>query len=681
MRKLMWFTIGFAAACGLCTYFLPVNWIIPGAVVVGLLSALGVPFPSLRRMGLTCLGLAVGFGWFLLFRHSYLLPAIAMDGTEVEAAITITDYSYETNYGVAADGSIELDGKSMRIRVYIHEDRLLEPGDTVTGTFRLRYTAPGGLEDATYHSGKGMFLLGYQRNDVEIVDAVREEVRFYPAILAQRIKGRLRQLFSEDVFPFMQALLLGDTYALSYETDTALKISGIRHIVAVSGLHVTILYSLLSAVTFKKRYLTLILGIPVLFVFAAVAGFTPSVTRACIMVILMLLAQLFHKQYDPPTALAFASLVMLIVNPFVITAVGFQLTVGCVAGIQLFGTPVQTWVKQALGIGNGKNIWDRGKAWFASSLSITLGAMSLTTPLCAYYFGTVSLIGILTNLLTLWVVNLVFNGLIVTLLLSLITMDGAVVFAGILAWPARFVLGTADVLSKFPLAAVYTESVYITAWLAFVYILLAAFLCSRKRRPFFVTGCAILGLCAALAVSWMEPLMDECRITMLDVGQGQSILLQSEGKTFLVDCGGDSDTETANTVAHSLFSQGVFRLDGVILTHCDRDHAGAFLDAVGIHRHGLGCVGTRVGVHGHAKGFGFKQSVELCGLRSGKLDGLNVHAFLDCHPASVHQASHISPSIGGFNIFTGECHTLILYPLGNVRAVDYNRHTLHPHCP
>ena len=70
-------------------------------------------------------------------------------------------------------------------------------------------------------------------------------------------------------------------------------------------------------------------------------------------------------------------------------------------------------------------------------------------------------------------------------------------------------------------------------------------------------------------------MLDSTRITVLDVGQGQCILLQSEGRTYMVDCGGDSDTETADIAAETLLSQGISRLDGLILTHGDRDHTGA----------------------------------------------------------------------------------------------------------
>mgnify|MGYP002513805638 CR=1 FL=1 len=148
------------------------------------------------------------------------------------------------------------------------------------------------------------------------------------------------------------------------------------------------------------------------------------------------------------------------------------------------------------------------------------------------------------------------------------------VLAWILSWPIRFVLGTAKVLASFPLAAVYTQSVYIVVWLVFVYVLLAVFLCSPKQRTGQMIACGILGLCVALLISWAEPLGDDLRVTVLDVGQGQSILLQSRGQTLLVDCGGDDDEATADLVAETLLSQGITRLDGVIVTHCDRDHAG-----------------------------------------------------------------------------------------------------------
>lgn len=574
MRKLMWFTIGFAIACALSAYCFLDSWMVP-LIALSALLTVACGWKQWKKDAFVFLGLALGLAWFLLYRNYYLLPAMANDGVTVETELVATDYSYETTYGQAVDGQIKLSGKTYQIRAYINEAEPIEPGDVIRGSFRLRYTAPGGREEVTYHSGKGILLLGYERGGVELIRAAAGEVDLYASELAYEIKAILRRVFPEDVFPFTQALLLGDNSELSYETDTAFKISGIRHIIAVSGLHVTILYSIISAITFRKRFLTALLGLPTLFVFAAVAGFTPSVTRACIMVALMILAQLCNREYDSPTALAFASLAMLAVNPLVITGVGFQLTVGCVAGILLFDEPISNYLKEKLGNPKGKSLKARLKRWFSSSVSVTLSAMSLTTPLSAYYFGAVSIVGVVTNLLTLWAITWIFIGIVAVCLIGLLSVRAAALLAWIVAWAVRYVLWLSAAVAKFPLAAVYTASPYIVAWLIFAYLLLAVFLFSHKKRPATLFFCGVLGLFLAVGASYAEPLTDDVRVTALDVGQGQSILLQSDGRTYLVDCGGDSDTMTADTVAETLLSQGITRLDGIILTHGDRDHAGA----------------------------------------------------------------------------------------------------------
>ena len=574
----MWFTIGFAAACAACAYFLDRAWMIPLSI---LLLAAGVSIgiagrekKTPRRIAYCLIGCAVGLGWFLSFRQNYLLPAISLDGLTAKATVTATDYSYSTGYGTGVDGTVMLEGKTYQVRLYINEEKTIEPGDRIEGTFRFRITTPDGENDATYHQGKGIFLLGYQSDAVTVVRTFEKGAAQFPAYLRAGIKAIIRACFPEDTFAFAKALLLGDGTDLDYETETAFRISGIRHIISVSGLHISILYGLLSVLTLKRRRLTALLAIPVLALFAAVAGFTPSVIRACIMVCLMIIAGALDKTYDGATALAFACLVMLAVNPLTITSVSFQLSAASVAGIFLFCSPIRGWLNGKLGSGKGKTLWDRLDRWFSASVSVTLSAMSLTTPLCAYYFGTVSLIGVVTNLLTLWAVSFIFYGIIAVCLLYPVSAALAGFLAKAISWLIRYVLAAAKLCAKVPLAAVYTRSIYIVFWLVFVYLLLAVFLFSKNRRPGLLLCCGTLGLCIALLCGWAEPLMDECRVTVLDVGQGQSILLQSQGRTYLVDCGGDSDTDTADIVAETLLSQGISRLDGIILTHYDADHAG-----------------------------------------------------------------------------------------------------------
>ena len=331
--------------------------------------------------------------------------------------------------------------------------------------------------------------------------------------------------------------------------------------------------------------LNAVFGIPLLVIFAAVAGFTPSILRACIMQILMLLALLTDKEYDPPTALAFAVLAILVVNPMAITSVSLQLSVGCMAGIFAFSEPIKQYI---LSIGKlkekckGKSLRAKIIRWFSGSVSVTLSAMVVTTPLCAAYFGMISLVGILANLMTLWVISFIFYGIILAVVATLICLPLGTFVAWLIAWPMRYVLSVAALLAKFPLAAVYTDSVYIVLWLILTYTLLAAFFLLKKKHPFVTTGCIFVLLVVSVALSWLEPKLDDTRVAVIDVGQGQSILLQQEKSVYLVDCGGEHAGMTADTVANFLLSQGIFQLDGVILTHYDSDHAGGILNLLSV---------------------------------------------------------------------------------------------------
>lgn len=574
------FTIGFAMACWVTGAGLSWVWLMVLAMVGGISAVAGICLRKrvavMGAVGIIGIGLAVGGCWDLAYREYYLDPAIAMDGVVQTCTIQLSDYTTSSNYGSTGEATVLIDGKTYRIKVYLDEDMHLKPGDRITGEFRFRCTTFGGAEEATYHAGKGVFLLAYQECDISWDPCEETPWWCIPAVLRKEIRDRLDAFFSGDAAGFARALLLGDASKLSYSIDTALKISGIRHIVAVSGLHVSILFGALSMLTLKRRFLTLVLGVPSLVLFAAVAGFTPSVVRACIMVCLMMVAQALDREYDPPTALAFAVVVMLAADPLTITTVGFQLSVVSVAGIFIFAEPISAWIRSRFKL---KKRWqERALSAAATSVGISLGATLLTMPLCAWYFGCVSLIAVLTNLLTLWMVSLTFYGLILLCLLSIFCTGGAMVLSKVLLLPIGAVLGCAKLLAGLPMAAVYTRSRYFVAWLVFAYILLAVYLLSRKKRPLVLCCCVLLGLFAAQIFSAAEPLADECRVTVLDVGQGQCILFQSGGGNYLVDCGGDSDAGAADVAAETLLSQGITLLDGLIVTHGDRDHAGGVLD-------------------------------------------------------------------------------------------------------
>lgn len=571
----MWFAIGFCAACLAGTY-LYYGWLllIPAAAAIG---AAGLcrknreKHPAIPRTGIALLGLCAGFVWLVLFGLFGLFSLKQQDGTEQHLSLEITDYSWQGSHGTVADGRFELGGRLWDIRVYFRENISLEPGDRVEGTFSLEQTLEPGDGEPSFHRSSGIFLLGYQRGDISVIRAEEIPGRYLPEKIRNTVNQMLTVLFPEEEAAFARALLLGDKTGLSYAVRTNLKVSGISHVVAVSGLHMSILFAMLYILVGKRRLPLALLGIPTLLLFAAVAGFTPSVTRAAVMEILMILALLLDREYDPLTALSFAVMVILLRNPLAAGSVSFQLSVASVAGIFLLTPGILQTLTPAKK--PRRKLLARAQQFLAGSIAVTLGAGALTTPLVAIYFGTVSLVGILSNILILWAVSLIFYALAAGCLLGLVFLPAGKIVACGAGFLIRYVLGVAAFWGKFPLAAVYTASPWVVAWLIAGYAMVIGWVLLRRPGTELLLS-LVLSLCLCLCVSWLAPFLNRYSITVLDVGQGQCILLQSGGKSFVVDCGGDFDEEAADLAAETLLSQGVFRLDGLILTHYDKDHAG-----------------------------------------------------------------------------------------------------------
>ena len=579
VRKLVWFGIGFTAACFLGAVFYG-GWLLLCAVISLVLSGLLMVFAKGWEKGaflrVIVIGCTAGFLWFGIYDALFvMIPRIA-DGARFAVTMEATDYSYETDYGSAVEGNVVINEREYRVKAYLHSKDQIAPGDTVTGTFRFRLTTDGGLDEPTHHRTEGIFLLAYPAGSVTVQKTGVAAIEHYPAIWRHQILNRISEIFPNECGAFAAALLLGDRSGITYEMNTSFKVSGISHVIAVSGLHVSILFGLLYTLLARRRVLSCLVGIPVLVLFAAMVGFSPSITRACIMQSLMLIAMVMDREYDGPTALSFAVLVMLIVNPLTVLSVSFQLSVGCMMGIFLFSERIRKVLLEygKKYIKKDRKLLNRAFKGIAASVSVSLGATVLTAPLVAYYFGCVSIIGIVTNILTLWAISFIFYGITACLIVSICSVTIAQVLAAIVGLLIQFVLNTAELIAQLPMAAIYISNLYIVFWLVGAYLLLIIFLLQQKKEPALLIVSLVFTLLTAQLFSWLEPLQDDFRVTMLDVGQGQSILLQSDGKTFLVDCGGDDSEDAADITAEALLSQGISRLDGVIVTHYDADHAG-----------------------------------------------------------------------------------------------------------
>ncbi len=568
MRTLALFCGAFAVAVVLYVCLLP-GWLC--FLLLGLSLMVWMPWKKLsslhrKKLRLLGAGLALGILWCSVYETAFLKPLASLDGGRGTMSLCALEEAFPGDTGC----SVLCKSGGQRVLLYLQKgEATVYPGDRLTLPVSIKTVDPS--EDLSYIS-KDITLIAYQRGDLM---RERGELSWwqYPTYGFALLKIRIGQLFPQDTAPFFKALLTGDTSELSYSLRNRMSIVGISHVVAVSGMHVGLISSMVMLLCLRRRKLAAGLCLIAIWGFAAMLGFSPSVTRAVVMNSFMLLAPLLGREYDPPTAILSALFVLLLPNPWAITSVGLQLSFGACGGIMLFSQPLCRWLRKVLGRKDSSGLWQRLVLLLSGSLSTTVGANLLTLPLCAYYFGTVSLISLLSNLILLPLLTLCFSVGYPLVLFSFAFYPVAQFLAQLLAWPIRWVTVGIDLLSRIPYGSLYTCSPYVIGWLVTAYVLFA--LGYYLKRPGRALGLILLTLVAVPIFQCLS--FESFRFTMLDVGQGQCLYARKGQTTLVVDCGGATGDKTGELAARNLLSQGRYRVDALILTHYDYDHAGGVL--------------------------------------------------------------------------------------------------------
>lgn len=575
MRKLALFAAAFGAAALLSCYCVPLNWLVVLGMGCGL--GAGLIWLALRERGrrpvLLLAGLAAGFMWFRGWTDIRLAPVEELAGTTAGIRALVTGYSVPTGYGERAE--VEIAGLSALL--YTDGETVgLCPGDEISVTADLKRVDLRRGEKTASFTSRGCFLLAYAKGALKVERPDRIPLRLRPAVWAQGLEEGMKALFPADAGGLITAVLLGDKTGLDQGAASALSRAGLSHATAVSGLHVGFLTQLLLLLC-RKRRLAAGLAIPVLAVFALVTGASPGTVRAVVMQAVLLLAPLFRRENDAPTSLGFALLLILIWNPYAAASVSLQLSFAAVAGMLLMTRPVMerlgplyTWAAQR----GWRRLLGGVSRFLCGVLAATLGAMLFTAPLSALYFGSVSLAGVLANLLALWAVTGVFVfGLLAALAGQFLPVLGTLLgFPALLC--ARWVLWVAKGLSALGLAALPMDLPYCRLWLGSVYGLMGLCFLLRKYRPepLIPLAGSLLLLAAALGLARADYTGPALTVTALNVGQGSSTVFLSGGKTVLVDCGGNRLQNAGDTAADWLQALGRPRVDLLVLTHFDTDH-------------------------------------------------------------------------------------------------------------
>ena len=199
----------------------------------------------------------------------------------------------------------------------------------------------------------------------------------------------------------------------------------------------------------------------------------------------------------------------------------------------------------------------------------------MTAPVSAYYFGSIALVGFLSNLLCLWAVGIVFAGGLLAVLLSFAWLPLGMLVGLVPRLFIRYILAVCHALAALPYHGVYFCNPYLKWWMAFLYLLFAAawLMKPKGRRKYAVAAAA--GVLTLAVTVWAGTARFHHRLdaAAVDVGQGQSVILKSGTDFAVVDCGsGNSWRDAGCDTADQLLTMGCRSVERVILTHFDDDH-------------------------------------------------------------------------------------------------------------
>ncbi len=495
---------------------------------------------------------------------------------------------------------------------------------------------PGRFDYKGYLEQRGIWVIGSLAKNSAIEKLGSSKLPF-PKSLQAKVRGALLESMNRH-FPgeegaLLKAMLLGEKNSLSEKTRETYIATGLSHLMAVSGLHVGFVafaafacfwpLAFYGCLKYRPEWAQsgmarkiAVAGcfLPILF-YLMVVGAKVTALRAGFLILVFLVAILLNRQRSMLNTLVIAAFLILIWNPKAVLDVSFQLSFAAMLSIllahqyyvQRLSDPIDrmgevSWLQKHLGSilpeeWRELNLRDKysqtTQRFFAGSLFVSVAVFLGTLPFIIFHFHQVSLIVVLLNLIMVPLASVLIP-------LTLFAVSLATVFpilGELLSWPLHYLLQTflwiPQFFAAFPYASVYVPSPP-KIWIVFYYSLLiiGTWLAvqkpetsptfTRPARPFELSlkislGIASLGVILWLFLPrWHERSSEVLTVSILDVGQGESIFIEFPNReTMILDGGGfykNSLDVGKAVVAPFLWNRGIGQIDYLAATHSDNDH-------------------------------------------------------------------------------------------------------------
>lgn len=413
------------------------------------------------------------------------------------------------------------------------------------------------------------------------------EVKSTPLTMIKEVRFTgikyLEKNFPSEIAALSAALIFGDRSMFDPEVLINYQKTGIVHLLAISGLHVSLLIGMVFYLgirigltrQFMMNFLLVLLPI-----YAILTGASPSVIRAVLMIFLVLLVIRWKKQIklSPIDAISLTLLIYLFFSPLIILDAGFQLSFSVSYAIILSVT----------------NIFPRYQESISAMVVTSIIAQLAALPILLYHFFEISFISIVANLLYIPLFSFVFlPGLYILYFIQIIFGDTPSILINLFMKIITLANALIEKLADLSFAQLVTGRPNILLFIIYMVIILAIFLIweagFQQKRKINAIFLAFTLITIQTIWNWANPFGE---VTMIDVGQGDSILIHYPfGKgTYLIDTGGTIQFEEdewkkaakpfevgRDVVVPFLKGKGITKLDKLILTHGDTDHIGGTL--------------------------------------------------------------------------------------------------------
>ena len=457
---------------------------------------------------------------------------VVLSGTLVEKP----DFDNDRYYYVVKTDAIDKNRISVKIKLSLSDELDIEPYDRLTLKAKIYKIGASSDDIELKYKSKGIFLGAYAYNkdksDVKTEQSTSKPFAFSLIKLRDTIENRILDKLPNEYGGTVIGMLLGDKDFIDDKAQQSFRNAGIAPLFAVSGLHLSIwvmgLYSVLSLLKVRKKINSAI-GIVFAFSFMALTGFSPSVCRSGLMLILMLTGNLFNRKSDSVNSLGFAVLVLCIINPFIAADIGFLLSFTATLGIITIYPQIERLILSRL----SDNLFSRVVKAVISAVAVSVSATIGTLPVMIIFIKYISVYSVVTNLLVTYAagVCMIFGGMSAIMFRIDFLSE---IFAALSGIISKYIIFISNRVSSLPHSVISSADIY---WKAAVIICLSVLLFTLltfKGKKFLkVTAVLMSAVIVISSVLSYFHYNDLIQLKVLNVENGIAVIVQKHNEKIV----------------------------------------------------------------------------------------------------------------------------------------------------